>query len=492
MGLSSGKNAVDALVGSSWNSTPDRAATLTYNFPRTLPAGMSGEDAAGFSPARPSQQVAARAALEAWAAVANLVFIETPGVGDINFATNNQSDRGTAAYAYLPDAQTRDHTWVFLNNRAVDNLRNDPGEPGFMVLLHEIGHTLGLKHPGSYNAAGDEMGGPYLPAQADNRDFTVMSYSRPSSTHLSGLDAVTPMLYDIQAIQYLYGANRTWHAGNDVYAFTPRSAPQCIWDAGGANTFDFSACGAGAVIDLRPGGFSSTQAGYRNVSIAYGVTVQQAVGSAGGDTVYCNDSGSTVLAGAGADTVHGGAGDDRVDGGPGVDTVVLEGLAARYRLSAGAGGWLVEGAGRDVLEGVERLRFDDGAMALDIDGVAGQMYRLYQAAFARTPDMAGLGYWISAGDGGASLASVAQGFIDSAEFAAAYGPLGNAAFVERLYRNILDRAPDPAGLAFHVGLLDSGATARNDTLVAFSESAENQAGVIGVIGNGFAYTPFGG
>ncbi|MGZ8338123.1 MAG: DUF4214 domain-containing protein [Telluria sp.] len=106
-------------------------------------------------------------------------------------------------------------------------------------------------------------------------------------------------------------------------------------------------------------------------------------------------------------------------------------------------------------------------------------------------DPSGLGYWIAVGDGGADLAAIAQSFIDTGEFTALCGKLDNAGFVAHLYRNVLGREPDGAGLAFHVGLLDSGATARNQTLAAFSESPENQAGLVGVIGNGVAYTPFG-
>lgn len=491
MGLSSGINTVDSLVYSSWNPAPHTSASLTFAFPRTLPAGMSGEDHEGFAPVRPLQEKAARAALEAWAAVANIVFTEVSAGADISFGTNDQSASGSAGYANLPDASVREGTWVFLNNQTSINNHSLPGETGFMVLLHEIGHTLGLKHPGLYDSAGDETGGPYLPWEVDNRDYTQLSYYRPTSARLSGFDAMSPMLYDIQAVQYLYGANMAWHAGDDVYAFNENIAPRCIWDGGGYNTFDFSACTGGAAIDLRPGMFSSTLPGYRNVSIAFGVTVQQAVGSAGADTVRCSDSGSVVLAGGGADTIHGGAGDDRILGGDGIDTLVLPDLAAHYRFSVGADGWRAEGDGRDLLAGVERVRFADGAMALDIDGVAGQVFRLYQAAFARAPDLAGLGYWIAAGDGGASLPSVARFFIDSQEFGAAYGQLGNDAFVSRLYQNILGREPDAAGLAFHVGLLEQGATSRNETLAAFSESAENQAALVGVLGAGIAYTPYG-
>jgi hypothetical protein len=144
------------------------------------------------------------------------------------------------------------------------------------------------------------------------------------------------------------------------------------------------------------------------------------------------------------------------------------------------------------LTNVERLKFADKAVALDTDGVGGQAYRIYQAAFNRTPDSGGLGFWISVMDGGASLKAVAGGFVDSAEFKAVYGASPtNAEIVTRLYDNVLHRPGETGGYNFWLGILDRGDGTVADVLAAFSESAENQAGVIGVISNGFAYTPVG-
>ena len=82
----------------------------------------------------------------------------------------------------------------------------------------------------------------------------------------------------------------------------------------------------------------------------------------------------------------------------------------------------VKQGGRDQLTGVERIQFTDGILAFDASGDLGQAYRLYQAAFNRTPDQdGGLGYWISVMDSGAYFSSVAQSFVDSAEFRAIYG-----------------------------------------------------------------------
>ena len=139
------------------------------------------------------------------------------------------------------------------------------------------------------------------------------------------------------------------------------------------------------------------------------------------------------------------------------------------------------------LAGIERIAFTGGGIALDTDGNGGMAYRLYQAAFNRTPDHSGLGYQMQALDNGLSLSQVAANFIASPEFQQTYGALNNTQFVTQLYQNVLHRAPDEGGLAYHVGNL-AGGMARANVLMGFSESPENQAALIGAIGNGMLYT----
>jgi hypothetical protein len=127
-------------------------------------------------------------------------------------------------------------------------------------------------------------------------------------------------------------------------------------------------------------------------------------------------------------------------------------------------------------------------LALDINGIAGQAYRIYQAAFNRTPDNDGLKYWIGIMDSGVSLSTVSSGFIGSAEFQKLYGTNPtNELFVNKLYDNVLHRTPDTGGYNYWVGLLNSGGIDKISTLVNFSESNENQVGVIGVIQNGIDF-----
>lgn len=142
------------------------------------------------------------------------------------------------------------------------------------------------------------------------------------------------------------------------------------------------------------------------------------------------------------------------------------------------------------LDGVERIQFNDKSVALDVDGNAGLAYRLYKAAFDRTPDKAGLGYWIDELDNGVSLQDVAQSFVSSNEFQALNGTNPtNLQLASSLYEHVLGRAPDQAGLNYWVEQLDSHVLKPNELLASFSESAENKIALTGQIQDGIEYTP---
>ncbi|MRX08247.1 DUF4214 domain-containing protein [Pseudoduganella sp. FT25W] len=224
---------------------------------------------------------------------------------------------------------------------------------------------------------------------------------------------------------------------------------------------------------------------------------------AGGSNVYTafvrvlpSGAVAPVVATEGSDVLTGTALDDQVDGGGGLDTFVLAGQRADYTVTRTAKGYTVtdtSGAqGVDTLVNVERLKFGDASMALDIDGVGGMAYRIYQAAFNRAPDSTGLGYWIGLMDQGVTLKQVAQSFVDSAEFKTLYGSNPTSLqVVDKFYQNVLHRAGEAAGVAYWSGILDQKLDSVAGLLINFSEAAENQAALAGVIGNGFAYVPYG-
>jgi hypothetical protein len=107
----------------------------------------------------------------------------------------------------------------------------------------------------------------------------------------------------------------------------------------------------------------------------------------------------------------------------------------------------------------------------EFQGLAAPVARLYFAYFLRIPDYDGLNFWISQFRAGNALEAISNQFAGSPEFVNAYGALDNAGFVDRVYRNVLGRAPDSAGLAYWKGQIDAGMT-RGRMMVEFSESAE--------------------
>ena len=211
----------------------------------------------------------------------------------------------------------------------------------------------------------------------------------------------------------------------------------------------------------------------------------------GNDTVNGSPGSDQLSSYAGNDILKGGAGSDNLDGGAGTDTAVFSGTRASNTLTKTSSGWTVSSTvdGTDILSNVERLQFSDKSIALDINGNAGQAYRLYQAAFNRAPDKGGLGYWIDCMDRGMTLNEVSTAFLASPESKLLYGQNpGTADFVNSLYLNALHRASDAGGLGWWIDQIDSGIQTRTQVLAGFSESPENQAQVIGVIQNGIEYT----
>lgn len=177
-----------------------------------------------------------------------------------------------------------------------------------------------------------------------------------------------------------------------------------------------------------------------------------------------------------------------------VDTVLLQGAQKDYVITH-SGNDLVETSKLDHssinLVSVERLQFDDAFVAFDINGNAGETYRLYQAAFNRVPDQPGLGYWLGHLDNHVeTLNQVAVGFVNSTEFAHLYGQnISDDNYLTALYSNVLHRAPDQAGFDYWHGRITDGMT-RAGILVSFSESVENQAQVIAQIKDGINYIPY--
>lgn len=245
----------------------------------------------------------------------------------------------------------------------------------------------------------------------------------------------------------------------------------------------------GVTVDLALGTASGgNDAGIGSVAF----TSIEAITGTKRDDIIQGNSADNFFEGLGSnDSLTGRGGNDTLDGGAGTDTAVYSGVRSNFTVTKTTSGYTVTDTtgteGSDTLVGVERLQFSDFSLALDVDGNAGQAYRLYKAALNRAPDQGGLGFQMNTLDNGASLSQVAQNFIASPEFSQTYGALDNTQFVNLLYQNVLGRSADASGLVYHTDRLSSG-TARADVLVGFSESPENKAALIGVIQDGMVYT----
>ena len=161
-------------------------------------------------------------------------------------------------------------------------------------------------------------------------------------------------------------------------------------------------------------------------------------------------------------------------------------------LNLGSAGYGIKpdtGGTTDSLTGITTLKFDNKSLNIvndikatfdQVTGLntdSGEMFRLYNAAFARFPDADGLKYWIDEFSSGRNTRRVvAQSFLGSAEFTEKYGSnVSDETYVNNLYKNVLGRDADTEGLNYWVGNLSSGLETRYEALLGFAESAENKA-----------------
>lgn len=216
-----GNQDIDGLLsGVAW-----RSGALTYSFPKSgsyYGTGYAnGEPRNTFSPLDSVQMAAVRAALAQFSAVANVTFSEMTETAtrhaDIRLANTGVGNFSTAwSYGVNTSAAGGD-VW-FSNGQ--DYRTPTLGTYAFKTVLHELGHSLGLKH-------GHETGGyGAITAAHDAMEYSIMTYRSYAGQTLGGgytngygSYAQTLMMFDIAALQKMYGANYTTNAGNSVYTW---------------------------------------------------------------------------------------------------------------------------------------------------------------------------------------------------------------------------------------------------------------------------------
>ncbi len=325
----------------------DASKNLSFSF---MGSAVTAEDAFGFQPLNESQRSVVRSIFTQISTVVGITFNEdNSGNGTLKLGSNNQGGI-SGGYAYLPNEPVVGGAVYLANDQSGfnDPSKWNPGSYIWTTLIHELGHALGLKHPGNYNAGGGGTPGPYLGSK-DNKTNSIMSYRDDKkfmhvvqSAGGGGLTSyqVNPdsfQNYDITALQYLYGAPTsgvTTFSFNDNQIFN-----RSIFNNNAASKIDLSAMTQDNIVDLRGGYRSSigirdpyaatgmskeqykdatsngvrlskllgtpTYSGMNNLGIAKGSQIREVIGGSGSDALV---SGAEI---GGSALLKGGAGNDR-------------------------------------------------------------------------------------------------------------------------------------------------------------------------------------
>ena len=305
-----------------------RGATIKYGY--LAETDVSGDDTRALSAAEIAAVELVIARIEA---VADIDFVRVAGAdgylsdpadAQIDIDAFREGNGGLARTAYSGSRLIESS--VSIGERGLEN----EGSYAFRTAFHEIGHAIGLSHPSDYNGGAARSYAQDAEFYEDSAQFTVMSYWDESATgaDYGAAHANHLMLYDIAALQRLYGANETARSGDDVYGVGATDAAWdtsggavigAIWDTGGHDRLDGSGYAGGQELDIREEAFSSLGGLTHNIAIARGVLIEDATGGAGDDVVLGNALANTLIGGDGADMIEGGEGADVIygDGGAG-------------------------------------------------------------------------------------------------------------------------------------------------------------------------------
>ena len=317
-------------------------------------AGYSGADG-NISDGWNSYEIAqAQKAMDLIEAACNLTFTTVTSDATADFImlldTNGDMAAGQLGYFY-PPLSTEAGLGGF-NGAEWDRSPGgdlEEGGEGFVTLVHEMLHGVGLAHPHDEGGSSVKMNGVsaatnnYGVAGLNQGIYTTMSYNSGMQSGDIGATSWSrnfgneagPMALDIAVLQEKYGANTSTNSGNDIYALPGSNGSgtswKAIWDAGGVDELRYQGAND-SVLDLREatlkyapggGGYASAASGIAGgYTIAKGAIIENATAGDGNDKLVGNYVANRLIGGLGSDSLEGGAGDDTLDGGLGGDLIV--------------------------------------------------------------------------------------------------------------------------------------------------------------------------
>ncbi|WP_339437094.1 MULTISPECIES: M10 family metallopeptidase C-terminal domain-containing protein [unclassified Pseudomonas] len=316
---------------------------VTYEFRASEVKDKKPRKIAGFTPVFDLQKQQVRRSLRSISDVANLTFTEGPKtatseghltIGNYTHLANKVGQPYPQTYLPNPKDTRSGEVWFVdtTEDQAVSHAVQ--GDAGRFTVVHELGHALGLSHPSRYDA----RSGPAKPGYfEDSESHTSMSYFGVGRGYMDHGDtrASAPQLDDIGAYQKKYGANYETRKDDTTYGFNANTNRDflslktdkdkmvaAIWDGGGNDTLDFSGYQQDQKVSLEPGTFSDVGELKGNVSIAYGATIENAIGGSGNDLLVGNAAANTLMGRDGDDRLSGAGGADILWGGKGNDVFV--------------------------------------------------------------------------------------------------------------------------------------------------------------------------
>ncbi len=376
-------------ISSSIKQLSGASSTVYYGFLDGSESFLSSKDSSSFAAMDATQKSVVKTAFDYLSTLINVTFEYDESKSNIEFGTNDQT--ASAGYANYPLGNGSNPSVLMMDNsnntaNSGDNLGTKGGY-GWETLIHEIGHAMGLKHPGAYNAGGGTTAKPYLPTAMDTRSMSIMSYNNPTGSQLLSLtgsssdsgytysyslatsNPETYQTYDLAALQYLYGANTSTTAGDitlddDYSQFKTLWAPQT-----GGIALNASSTTRSNIFDLRQGGYSSISmrltdadkiaeikdkfsdlgfndsnataaansvyTGLKKSKNTSKVTLNKALYDGKNNlSLSYGSSFSSVTGGTKADKFYASTYNATIDGGDGADTVLLQGTAKDWTVDA--------------------------------------------------------------------------------------------------------------------------------------------------------------